>query len=92
MDARLFQDLRVSGLPLDTVTYNAVLAACEVGRDWQRALNIYSEMKSAGAARLQVNPCSAPQLLRHRFLVPLGHTSSSPGAQNVCLMRAQHQR
>jgi pentatricopeptide repeat protein len=53
--SRIIQDLRASGLPLDTVTYNAVLAACEVGRDWQRALHLYGEMKSARAARVEVS-------------------------------------
>ena len=43
--------MKQSGVPMNTVTYNSALAACEEGLQWERALHIYAQIiESSDAA------------------------------------------
>ena len=34
-------------MPMSTVAYNSALAACEAGKEWKYALELYDEMQSS---------------------------------------------
>lgn len=44
---QVFEEMRESGVPMNTVTYNATLAACEDGRRCDLALELYDEMRAS---------------------------------------------